>query len=461
MKISLVVHYFLPRHQAGTEIYTYRLAKALQKSNHEISIFTSEDADMPPGKFELRMDELDRIKVSRVYRGEPDEFVATYRDEAIDEIFRGYLRKTDPDVVHFQHMYRLSAGMVNVAKEELKPTVITLADYWFLCPAIILLRPDFQLCAGPSQGMKCVECGNAIGGFFSGDISGTALGKKVLKAKAARAYHTVKRNLPRPMVNYIKELRQKRLMLSPESDLSQRRELLTDRFDFMIGALEAADLIISPSAFLKERFVDAGIDAERITVSDYGFEKNLFEQMKPKSESDTLRLGYIGTLVEHKGVHVLVEAMKKLKGENVTLDIWGDITAFPNYVRHLKSLAKGASVNFKGRFENDEVAEIYSNMDALVIPSIWWENSPLTIHEAFLARTPVIASNVGGMAELVKPGENGLLFKVEDSSELAKTIKELAGDRNMFKELDITPDSIKSIEENAMELEELYGIVAR
>ena len=71
-----------------------------------------------------------------------------------------------------------------------------------------------------------------------------------------------------------------------------------------------------------------------------------------------------------------------------------------------------------GEFKHSRIAEIFSEIDVLVVPSVWYENSPLVIQEAFLAGTPVIASDIGGIPELVKDKENGLLFKANDDNDL-------------------------------------------
>ncbi len=94
-----------------------------------------------------------------------------------------------------------------------------------------------------------------------------------------------------------------------------------------------------------------------------------------------------------------------------------------SYGRDLRPMATNPSIAFMGSFANDQVADVLSQIDVLVVLSIWYENSPLTIHEAFMAGIPVIASNIGGMAEHVHHMENGLLFEVGDPADLRqKTI---------------------------------------
>ena len=95
MKLLYVVHYFLPKHQAGTEIYTHTLAKEMARQ-HDVTILTSEDADLPPGEFRVERDEYDGLPVLRILRGQPADFRASYRDEALDALFAELVDELQP-----------------------------------------------------------------------------------------------------------------------------------------------------------------------------------------------------------------------------------------------------------------------------------------------------------------------------------------------------------------------------
>jgi glycosyltransferase involved in cell wall biosynthesis len=144
-----------------------------------------------------------------------------------------------------------------------------------------------------------------------------------------------------------------------------------------------------------------------------------------KSASSRLRVGYIGQIAPHKGVHLLVEAFRKLEGvsSQAQLKIYGDVQQFPDFYQRLQNMANNHQhIQFLGTFDNRRISEIYREIDVLVVPSIWYENSPNVILEAFAHQTPVITSNLGGMAELVTDQKTGLLFKPQDSDDLAKQL---------------------------------------
>ena len=169
-----------------------------------------------------------------------------------------------------------------------------------------------------------------------------------------------------------------------------------------------------------------------------------------------IKFGFIGTISEHKGLHVLVEAFNAISEEKASLQIYGDLSWFPAYSAKLRKMATSPVIFFRGPVPNDTVADILSGLDVLVVPSIWFENSPLTIHEAFLAGIPVITSNIGGMADLVTDRVSGLLFEVSNSQSLTNTIEELVQSETLLDQLRDGIPTVKSIEENGLEMEQRY-----
>lgn len=466
MKILLVVHYFLPRHQAGTEIYTGLLAQAFRELGHQVMIFTSEDDPRPSARFRLAPESWEGLPVFRLFRGEPPDFARSYTDPVIDEIFRSFLTERQPEVIHFQHTFRLSAGMIQVARRSGAKVALTLADFWFICPPILLLQPEFALCPGPEV-ERCARCGNAIGALYAGapgaslQASDNALVRtsgKLAQAGADRAIrlaHALKRRLPRPAVEGLRRWKQARETADPDSSYRKRLALIAARQETMKNALAAADIVIAPSEFLRQKTIAAGaVASEKIIDSDYGFDPLPFQGLS-RVRADHVRFGFIGTPVEHKGLHVAVAAMNLLSDTGAELQVHGDLSWFPAYARRLKRLAKNPRVRFLGRFDHAEIAKILSGMDALIAPSLWYENSPLTIHEAFLAQVPVIASDLGGMAELVGPG-GGKVFSPGDPADLARVMRELIADPEEINRLRESIPPVKTIQDHAAELIMIY-----
>jgi len=467
MNILYVVHYFLPRHQAGTEIYTALLARELKKQGHEVMVFTSEDGAPAAGRFSLERDKWEDIPVTRLVRGEPPDFESSYTDPEIDRIFRSILEERRPDLVHFQHTFRLSAGMINECRSAGAPAIVTLADYWFVCPPILLLKPGLELCPGPEiEG--CARCGNSVGALYAGAPGSSLAGSenKIISAagtmlqqasdRAVRAAHALKRTLPKAMVDKARAWKLSREMSDPGSGFQRKKALLAARREVMREALASAGLVIAPSKFLREKMIEAGaVNPEKIIHSDYGFNHEPFKNIE-RSESSQLRFGFIGTPVEHKGAHVAVEAMNRLVDTNAEFMLYGDLSWFPAYARRLRRISKNPRTRFMGRFDNRDAADVLSSIDVLIVPSLWYENSPLTIHEAFMAQAPVITSDIGGMAELVENG-GGITFKTGEPEDLARAMRELINNPGRIEQLRENIPEVKTIEENAEELMKLYS----
>jgi glycosyltransferase involved in cell wall biosynthesis len=230
------------------------------------------------------------------------------------------------------------------------------------------------------------------------------------------------------------------------------------RLDAARSAASEFDLLIGPSPSIVAEFKVLGIAMGRLDVADYGF-RALPLSGPTSSESGgnrALRVGYVGTLVWHKGVHVLIDAIRQMPANQAEVWIFGDADTFPDYTAELRASARGLPVRFMGRFERHRAADIYSQLDVLVVPSLWLENSPLVIHEAFMAGVPVVGARIGGITDLIRDGENGLLYAPESSSALASALSRLATDRSRLRALRARPTPVRSIDDDAVEWERRY-----
>jgi glycosyltransferase involved in cell wall biosynthesis len=207
-------------------------------------------------------------------------------------------------------------------------------------------------------------------------------------------------------------------------DISSEDFFLRKRF--IEAQLDLVDLFIAPSATLLERFVEWGIPRERILLEDYG-RLRLGASPGPAPDPPHDTLGVFGQLNPYKGIDVLLHAMRSLGGDSPRLRVHGanlDLQehSFRDRVLALLESTTG-NVTALGAYPPERAGEMMAEVDWVVVPSVWWENSPLVIQEAFAQRRPVICSDIGGMAEKVVDGVNGLHFKVGDSTSLASTIR--------------------------------------
>jgi len=329
--------------------------------------------------------------------------------------------------MHLISGYLMSASTLNVASARAIPTVVTLTDFWFLCPRLTLLRSNGQVCAPPFSAATCARC----------------LGEQ------SRRYRIPGRIVPALMDAYWRA-RPARL-----SEIQGRMTLLRD-------ALDRAQAIISPSRFLKEVFVEAGIGAERIRFMRQGRDfPGLGQDVLQKTPSEHLRIGYMGQITPHKGVHTLIEAAGQVSDPGLEVKVYGDPTPFPSYARRLRRLVRHDSrVSLKGAYRRQDVSRVLQGLDVVVVPSLWYENSPNTILEAFAHRTPVIVSDLGGMAELVDDGVNGMRFAAGDAAGLALKLRQLVAQPGLLDRLRTGTGPVKSVAQEMNELVAVYQAVA-
>jgi glycosyltransferase involved in cell wall biosynthesis len=459
LRILYVVHGFPPDTWAGTEVYTLHLAQAMQRLGHDVLVLARTDVRDGEREFELREDSFQGLRVLRMPRDVRDQSLReSYRHSHAERVFRDVLAREKPDIVHLQHLLHFSAALPRIARDAGVPNVVTLNDYWTLCARVQFIRPDGVRC-DENQELGCLVC---------------------VKGKNPRRIALARRVLPlaRPAVALarafdrapLERWEQRGARPSRLARMLRDYDAARERNDFVLDAIAAADLCIAPSRFLREKMLVTGcFDPRRVIHSDYGIASNAASESSATSSASelassdrTVRFGFIGSLVWYKGVDVLVRAMGELARSRCVLHVHGEFK--PDSDAHhaqLARLAKGARVEFHGRFANERIADVYRGIDVLVVPSIWFENSPITIHEAFIHHTPVVTSNIGGMAELVTDGVDGLHFEVGDSEHLATVLKRFVDEPGLVAQLSQKFPRIKTIDENARELEQHYRALCR
>ena len=449
MKILQVIHDFLPGHNAGSEIYTYNLSRELSK-RHDVVIFCTECVP-ERSQYDLYEREFEGLHIYEAVHNQAfKSFEETYVDPEMERLFKGILKKEKPDVIHVQHLQYHSMGYIREAHRNGIPVLFTLHEYCLQCPRKgLMLREDLSLC--PSIEVdRCASC-----------LASDSMNPVIRSEKRFRFDEWVKAHIPGRLRRMVTKRLVKYGITKPPVEPKQEpsrdyaAEIQTRR-DRILEACAEVDLFIAPSKFLRQQFIDFGIDPDRIRFSDYGFVDEGYRD-HPRVPSDNVRFGFVGTLVEFKGAHLILEAFRDLPETGVELDIYGDLKTFPPYTERLEELADRPGCRLQGRFENHRVAEILASIDVLIVPSLWFENSPLTIHEAFLAGIPVITSRLGGMADLVQHEKNGLLFERGDAKSLAEQMRRLTEDRALLEKLTAGVTEVKAIEDDARDHEKIYA----
>ena len=205
------------------------------------------------------------------------------------------------------------------------------------------------------------------------------------------------------------------------------------------------DVVTAPSQFVIDKLKGAGLfkDVKKIKLPlGIGLNNKKAEERYDITDTDIL---YVGSLSRHKGVHTLINAFKRLEYENIRLHVVGKGKDENEFKRIAGSDQR---IIFHGFVPDDELINLYQKANITVVPSIWYDNSPMVIYESLMNGTPVIGSRIGGIPELIEEGYNGFLFEARDEDELKAILENLVEN----------PDELKRLGEGAFESVKKYDM---
>lgn len=364
MKILQINKFFYIK--GGAERHLFDLVKLLRQKNHEVAVFSTKNSEnITSGYEKYFVSELDLEKPTQSKCEIIKRFF--YSEEAKKNLDK-LLAKRKIDIAHVHNIYHhLSPSIISVLKKKKIPVVMTLHDYKLICPNYHLLR----------KGKFCTKC---LGGKF---------------------YHCFFNKCVR------------------ESYKASLVCALEGYFHRFWGVYKkSVDVFIAPSSFMKKMMVKAGFSASNIEVLPNFIDNKDF---MPRYGGDRYII-YFGRLSKEKGVDVLLKAMETIP--NIRLLVIGSGPEEKNIKKFIKERKLG-NIKLIGHLTKKELIPHIQNARFSVVPSIWPEVCPLAVLESFALGKPVIASNIGGLPELVKEGYRGFLFEPGNAKELAKKIKQL------------------------------------
>jgi glycosyltransferase involved in cell wall biosynthesis len=229
-----------------------------------------------------------------------------------------------------------------------------------------------------------------------------------------------------------------------------------------MALLARAHRVIAPSLFLAGIYEQHGLPAEKVMHLAYGLDPERFAEMPPRKPArgkPHLDVGYIGSISRHKGVHVLLDALRHVNTPELRVHLHGSRDSQPGFSEALVDGINDARVTFHGPFEPAQLGSVLATLDVLVVPSLWYENTPFSMLEALHFGLPVVASDLGGIAEIVQHGRNGLLFPAGDVVALAAHFARLAGDRGELQSL-TGGAHVADVEVDVGALSQLYAELA-
>lgn len=414
MQILYLVHQYLPEAVGGVELYTHSLARAMHDRGHRISIFHRRDR---PGTG-TATGHTDYASVHAAWNGRfqpARRTLSTFYDSFLSNAFAETMAEKHPDLVHIQHLMGLPTGIIRHLLEREVPYVVTLWDFWWICAnAQLLTNYSQEICDGPRAYLNCARCALARSGL----------------PQVAPA-------LP--------------LLAAP---LAVRNRLLR-------RVLTGASRLLAPSAFVADWYADHGIRRERIEIIAPGIDvpATICEAHAAREDDERpLRIGYVGGISRQKGVHVIIEATSGL--EDTELSVAGNLDSDPGYSEHLRNIA-GTNIRFLGQLDRIALGELLAQIDVLAVPSLWYETFAFVISEANAAGTPVLASDLGVLADRVRHNKDGMLVPPGDVTAWRRAVQQMRDDPHLLSRFSAAIQHPPSLEEHAATVEVIYRTIMR
>ncbi|MGU3495975.1 glycosyltransferase family 4 protein [Xanthobacteraceae bacterium A53D] len=398
-RVLVVAHNHPDLHPGGTEIFAHDLFKAYQRAGCTAMFLGAVNRlhrEAHPGtSFQTVGTASDEVLF---WSGHFDRFSMSQIDlyGAVPDL-TALLQDFRPDVVHLHHLLLMGAEFPALVKRILPKCriVMTLHDYYSICAhdGLMAQTGSGQRCLNPSPN-ACHRCFPDI----------------------------------------------------PADRFLLREHHLKTHFVYI-------DQFVSPSRFLKERYVKWGIDPAKIEVIANGRPLSTPAAFRTPHEGRRSSFGYFGNINPWKGMRVLLDAARRLIGSGLDFELRVHGAALYQNETFTGEIDRmfaetDSHVLRMGAYERHEVGQLIAAVDWVVMPSIWWENAPLVIQEAQMHRRPVIASGIGGMAEAVRDGVDGLHVLPGDAADLAGIMRRCAEDPGLWRRLSAAtapPPSIDAV----------------
>jgi len=435
MKIAYAVHHLPPNYTGGAEYRALRTARWFQSHGHAARLNCIESIlRAEPARADSEVNGLPIRRLSFDYRTFKDG-CWRYDNPLVEQRIAEFLDEERPDIFHLFSGYLMTAAAIRAARAAGAPIVISLTDFWFLCPRITLLRSNNTLCPQPPDDpMGCVCC----------------------LAEESRRFRWPA-NVAPPAVDALW-----RALGAALPAVHERKRAMQDRRRVLCEALAEADALVCPSRFLHDLFRERGVAADKLMVMRQGLATPP-PALHRVRDPHRLTIGYGGQIRHHKGLDLLIRAAVELarQGYPFTLAIYGDESIDRRYTQSLKRLAGRVDwIEWRGIYAPEQIWDVLTGLDVIVVPSRWYENSPNIILEAQSIGVPVVATALGGMAELVQHDVSGLLFRLNDARDLARQQARLFDEPGLLNRLSAGAPAVKSLDQEMAELLDVYRHVS-
>jgi glycosyltransferase involved in cell wall biosynthesis len=304
-------------------------------------------------------------------------------DPPITAAFAAELDRNPPDAVHFHNLHNLGAALIDEAAARGVPSWFTTHNYWLVCPRAYLMTADGTICAGPGDGRRCATCTGARS-----------------PADHARRLAEIRARVARGVTG-----------------------------------------VLAVSEAVRRTLLGAGYPADMVEVVRQGMPHDtaLWERLgrsrapgRAAGPDGPLTVAFLGSAYPHKGPQLLVEAAQRVQAPLRVL-IHGEVP--DAFAPTLRALDGRGVCSLAGAFATAELESVLAGVDVAVLPSMWWDCAPLAAAECLAARVPLVVPRLGGLAEAVRDGVDGLVVEPLSVDALAAALERLAAEDGLLERL--------------------------
>jgi glycosyltransferase involved in cell wall biosynthesis len=435
MKVIQVPYSFYPDSVGGTEIYVEALSNYLNKKGIEtlVAAFGNVNESYKYKQLNVRRysGSQNNINLRELY-GHGDPQAALNFGQIVED--------EQPDLIHL-HAFTSSASLkaIQVAKQKNIPVVLTYHTPVVSCQRGNLMKWGIEVCDGNMDLHTCTNC--RLDGLELDKISASIISS--IPPAVGRLFGN--------------------LNLQGGAWTAIRMSELVDLRHSSIRALfSQVEHIVAVCNWVKDLLVINEVPPEKISMIRQG----LCHDLPGKTESVSknlrcsLKIAFLGRIDKTKGIHILIRALQTIPNLPIILDIYGIDQGGDNYQQILRAMAvTDPRINFKSSIPSENVIPTLTLYDLLAVPSQGLETGPMVILEAFAARVPVLGSNLGGIAELVQHGVNGLLVKYDSISEWAQAIEKVAINRELLSQFSAAITPPQTMDKVAQNMVSIYSSI--
>jgi len=376
MKIALLTHKLRPPLVGGVDVYTDRLGRALLRQGHSV-VYLAFDSSGKGTGIRSKLEAHEGTPLWRItfdFDALPKETFDSVYNPEMGRVACEIFAEEKPDLIVVLNFYMITLAPVEAAHELGIPVAHVATDFVPVCRRGTFMRWDNSTCRVGESIQTCSTC----------FVSHRALGRLASR---------VLERLPEETV--VDWARQKESLRLPDP-----------RFD----------LVFAPTQFTYDTFVANGFDEDQVLFLPFGVDEDNPLATMPTELADHVRFMFLGRLQPYKGGHLVVEAFNRLANpQSATLTIYGAPDGHDDYFARLRQMMDAnPDIHFAGLIPPTELASAFARADIFLLPSTWHENSPLILLDALQSKTPVIASDIGGVRGIVEHERNGLLFPMGD-----------------------------------------------